>query len=364
MKFSRLGPKAPNLAPMPRFLSLRWIASAILVFLTAIWCFSGRGHLGFSTEWFIAPNQRAWPLGAWLLPFSVLLIFGGAAALSAFDRFKRAKTRREQTNSTITTLVCLGITMFLWPWALLGPGQIQTQSDKLTLEGRFNIIAAQWSDVSTQYFGLAYQINDAREFSRTYAANQQKPTSRALAHVATHPPGATLFFYGSRRFCETTGLDGILTGLAATLTSQTPAEMIGAARVARETANLYAGVGPPPPLPANAIGSALFCAFLMGFSLVLAIPALYGLAFCGGNENGAGERRGLIAVALWVLAPSLNLFAFTLDALVAAGVIWSLFSPRAPGKPKRAARCGSFWRVWAWARRRFYHWAHSRRARF
>ena len=310
---------------MPRFLSPRLIFCAFLVVATAIWCFSGRGELGVANQWTLSPNQRAWPLGAWFLPVSVLLIFGGAAVLSVYDRFKRAKTRKEQTNSTITALVCLGIVLFLWPWALLGPGQIQTRADKLTLEGRFNIIAAQWSDVATQYFGAAYEINDAREFSRTYAQKQQKPTSRALAHVATHPPGATLFFYASRRFCEKTGLDATFTNFAATLTSQTPGEMLVLANATRETANRAAGAALPPPLPANALGTALFCAFLMGFSLVAAIPALYGLAFLGGNENGDGEKRGLLAVALWVLAPTTNLFAFTLDALVAAGVVWTLF---------------------------------------
>lgn len=310
---------------MPRFLSPRLIFCAVLVVLTAIWCFSGRGFVGVANQWMISPNQRAWPLGAWLLPLGVLLIFGGAAALSVYDRFKRAKTRKEQTNSTVTALICLTIVLFLWPWALLGPGQIQTRADKLTLEGRFNIIAAQWSDVATQYFGAAYQINDAREFSRFYAQKQQNPASRALAHVATHPPGAVLFFYASRRFCEKTGLDTKLTTFAATLTSQTPSEMLVLANVTRETANRAVGELPPTPLPVSALGTALFCAFLMGFSLVAAIPALYGLAFLGGNENGDGEKRGLLAVALWVLAPTTNLFAFTLDAVVASGAIWTLF---------------------------------------
>ena len=62
---------------------------------------------------------------------------------------------------------------------------------------------------------------------------------------------------------------------------------------------------------------------LLGLSLVAAIPAIYGLAALGGGEEA--ERRGLLAVAFWVLAPTTNLFAFTLDALVALGAVWTLY---------------------------------------
>ncbi|RYF37084.1 MAG: hypothetical protein EOO38_26890, partial [Cytophagaceae bacterium] len=133
------------------------------VFAVAIWGFGGRGNLGVANEWQIRPNGTPWPLGAWGLPLAVILLFGGAALLSAYDRFKRAKSRKEQKNSIVTALICLGILGLLWPWTLLGPGALArlnepSQLARVTLEGRFNLLASQWSDVATEYFGTAYSI--------------------------------------------------------------------------------------------------------------------------------------------------------------------------------------------------------------
>ena len=307
---------------------LRVIFAAVAIGLTALWLFVWRAPIGVRDQWLIAPNDAAWPAGAWLLPVGVVAIFGGAAALSVYDRFKRAKSRKEQTNSTVTALVCLAVIGLIWPWALLGPGQIQnraaTANIKLTLEGRFNIIAAMWSDVTTEYFGAAYLVDDARAYTRTYAQTQQNPISRAQAHVAAHPPGAVLWFYGARKLYESSpALQSGLTELAQTMTGQTQDESAKLAQSLREVAARGVGAPDPPPLPPSAIGAALGCAILLGLSLVAALPAVYGLAALGGGAHA--ERRGLVAAALWILAPTTNLFAFTLDALVACGAAWTLY---------------------------------------
>ena len=309
----------------------RVFLAALGVFLVALWGFSGRGTLGLPHQWTLVPNGTAWPLGTWGLPLAVLFLFGGAALLSVYDRFNRAKTRKEQINSTVTALVCLALLCALWPWTLLGPGAIQrlkspSQLSHLTLEGRFNLIASLWSDVATQYLGTAYEISDAREFCRTYAQTRQDPSSRALAHVATHPPEATLWFYGVRCFVENVpGLNDNLNSLAARFTGQEEAPLFESLNELRLAASRGAGVRNPLPLPRGAIGVALFCAMLMGWSLVAALPAVYGLAASGPSEHGEAEARGLFACALWVLAPSLNLYAFSLDAVIACGAAWTLF---------------------------------------
>jgi hypothetical protein len=315
---------------MPRILA----ALALFAF-TAIWLLGGRGGLGVPGQWVLTPNARPWPFGAWLLPVAVLVIFGGAAALSTYDRFARAKSPKEQRNSTLTALFCLALLVLLWPWSLLGPGAInqntgrdtngRSDASRLTLEGRFNIIAAMWSDVATEYFGVAYQISDARQFGREYASKYQHPTSPAQAHVATHPPGATLLFYGARRIYEAAPpLQNGFESLAATLTQQKNAESVEALQLLRTAVSRGARAPDPPPLPASALGGALWTALLLGLSLVLAVPAVYGLA-AAGSEGAVAEARGLFAVALWVLAPTINLFAFTLDAPIAAGTVWTLF---------------------------------------
>ena len=334
---------------------------AALIFLCALsfWLFIARAAFGVPGQWVLTPNARPWPLGGWLLPLGVVLLFGGAAALSIYDRFKRAKNDKEKRNSTVTALFCLAIVAFLWPWALLGPGQI-TQSDgrggtpRLTLEGRFNIIAAQWSDVATEYFGVAYQVENPRDFGREYARKWQNPPSRFQAHVATHPPGAVLWFYGARRVYESVPVlkNGFET-LAVALTGQKLVDMREGASVLRVSSSRGIGAPDPPDLPISALGGALWTSFLLGLSLVLAIPAVYGLAKSGENggnaknglpenaENGdAGEIRGFFAVGLWILAPTFNLFAFTLDALVAAGTIWTLFLF------SRGLQSSQFARIW------------------
>ena len=302
----------------------------VAVALTALWLFVWRAPFG-AGNWHLTPNEAAWPIGAWLLPVGVVAIFGGAAALSVYDRFRRAKSRKEQSNSTVTALVCLAVVGMLWPWAMLGPGQIQSRSNaataesRPTLEGRFNIIAALWSDVATEYFGAAYSFNDARAYAHGYAQTQQNPQSPIQAHVATHPPGAVLWFYGVRKLTESSPiLQNGLTSLAQTMTGMTSAELVNAARLSR-AAPAAQRIGAPdaPPLPDSAIGAALLCAILLGLSLVAALPAVYGLAALGGGDHA--EKRGLIAAALWILAPTTNLFAFTLDALVACGAAWTLY---------------------------------------
>ena len=309
---------------------LRALLSAVLLALTAIWLLSGRGSLGVAREWVLKPNAGAWPWGAWLLPLGVLLIFGGAAALSIYHRFHRDKHDSEKRNSTLTALFCLALLGMMWPWALLGPGDISQsgprgEKPRLTLEGRFNVIAALWSDVATEYFGAAYQINDARQFGRQYAQKWQKPPSILQAHVATHPPGAVLLFYGARRVYEAIPpLQNGFTALAQTLTRQNLADTYAGANLLRSSAARSAAAPEAPILPLSAIGGALWTAFLLGMSLVLAVPAVYGLAALGGDRD-TGEARGFFAVGLWILAPTLNLFAFTLDAPIAAGTAWTLF---------------------------------------
>ncbi len=308
----------------------RVISAAVAVALTALWLFVWRAPFG-AGNWAITPNEAAWPLGAWLLPVGVVVIFGGAAALSVYDRFKRAKSRKEQTNSTVTALVCLAVVGMLWPWAMQGPGKIKSRAGSVTtesrptLEGRFNIIASLWSDLATEYFGAAYSFNDARTYMGNYAQTAQQPKARIQAHVATHPPGAVLWFYGVRKIYESSpALQSGLTSLAQTVTDTDAADLPNLAQQARAAPSAQNSSLPvPAPLPASAIGAALLCAILLGLSLVAALPAVYGLAALGGGENA--EKRGLIAAALWILAPTTNLFAFTLDALVACGAAWTLY---------------------------------------
>ncbi len=298
---------------MPRAPRLLIIIAFVAIVLTALWLFAGRFEVGVRGEWTVQPNAGAWPLGAWGLPIAVLFIFGGLAALSAYDRFQRAKTDKERRASTRLTIGALTILCFAWPWALLGPGGTQ------------NLISASWSDTSNEYFATAYKVENARDFSRDYATRWQKPKAFAQAHVATHPPGAVLFYYGARRVFESAPFLQNWFGVAAqSLIKEEPLTIAAQAEVARSSAARSAGADAPFDLPASAAPAAIWCAFLISLILAAAVPAVYMITASGSTASPGNEARGMMAAALFVLAPSVGLFAFTLDALIAAGAVWTL----------------------------------------
>jgi hypothetical protein len=149
-------------------LSLAVAVTLLLCTATWVWLYGPRrlpgvgAPLGYAQQWVIPPNSTLWPLSAWLLPLGVLVIFGGAAALSAYDRFRRAKTRREEKTSVVLCLSLLSLLALVWPWALLGPGGTQ------------NLINATWSDTANQYFSTAYAVEDVRQFTSGYAQRWQR----------------------------------------------------------------------------------------------------------------------------------------------------------------------------------------------
>ncbi|HVF09784.1 MAG TPA: hypothetical protein VNA16_03230 [Abditibacteriaceae bacterium] len=292
------------------------IISALLVALTLFWLLKARWSVG-RDGWFIKPNEGAWPLPAWWLPLAVLFLFGGLAAISVYDRFKRAKSRRDQNNSTILAVIGLSLLALLWPWSLLGP------------LGTANLINSAWSDVANEYFATAYQVEDARRFTAEYPMRHQQPTSPLQAHVATHPPGAVLFYYVARRIFEAAPpLQNGFKALGQRLSGESIKSLAQEARALRETGARVAGnKETPQALPDSAIAGAIWCAFLISLIVACTVPVVYWLG-SGGAASTAGERageaRGLVCAAFFVLAPTVQLFNFTLDALIACGAVWML----------------------------------------
>ncbi len=293
-----------------------FLFAVTLVALTAAWLFVLRRPLG-RDNWFITPHPFAWPLAAWLLPLAVLLVFGGLAALSAYDRFHRARSRQEQKVSTTLCVAALSLLALAWPWSLLGPTPQGTS-------GASNLIEATWSDVANGYFSTAYEIEDAREFTRDYAARRQRSYAVTQAHVATHPPGAVLFYWMARRAFEASPpLQNLFAGWTRNLTGMTVAESAARTRTVVER-----GTRVRPTLPDSAAASALWCAFLLSLAVAATVPAVYQLGVIGTNPTpetrNPNEAGGLLAAALFALAPAVGLFAFTLDALVACLAAWAL----------------------------------------
>lgn len=308
----------------PSNLAALWLALTVAVLCVAIsawWLFRARAPLG-RDGWFLTPNPVAWYPSAWWLPLGSLLIFGGFAAISAYDAFWRAKTERAKHTSIRLSLAALMLLSPVWNWSLLGPGATPLAN------GAGNLIGVMWSDVATQYFGAAHEISDARTFSTEFAAKHQKPAAAALAHVATHPPGATLFYYGCRRVLETVpALAAVFQLLAERVTGESALTLAAQANEWRTLSARSGGVNNLSPLPVSAIGAALFVAVVIAAFAVATVPALYLLAVaCGQStlDRDAASRCGLAAATLWTLAPSVGLFAYTLDVLVACGAAWTL----------------------------------------
>lgn len=287
--------------------------------------------LGVRGQWQITPHEW-WPMGAWGLPLVVLLLFGGMAALSAYDCFVRAKSPKESRQSAALSVGALALFTLLWPWFLLGPG------------GTSNLVSATFSDVSNQYFAAAWQMDEARPFTAAYAATQQNPESVMLAHVATHPPGAVLYYYAARRVYEKLPfLKSTFEGFARWQTNEDLAALALTANASRRTASRVAGAQiTSADLPLDAVGGSIWSAFLLSLAAALCVPAVFLLATIGQTDLRLRRTRGLLAAALFAIAPALGLFTFTIDALIAAGVLWAL-AFLALGLRENSGRQKYFW---------------------
>lgn len=285
--------------------------SLVLVLLTAWWLIFNKHTLGHD-DWGLVVAEHPLPLQSLAMAFLSLLLFGGLIGFFAYDRFKRAKTRKDQNGATAWCIAAIALFALVWAWTLNSP------------LGALPQVENNWSDVSNQYFSTAYEIDDARAFTAEYAGKHQHFESRLQAHVATHPPGAVLFYYGARRIYEAVPLlQDVFNMLAERLSNDTVSSLALQANNMRAASARSAGLEPPPSMPLEAVGAALWCNFLLTLALALTVPAVYVIAAVGPNENGQAEARGLVAALLFALAPSIAIFAFTLDMLIACGAAWS-----------------------------------------
>ena len=290
------------------------IVCGALLLMTALWLLVWQRPLG-RDNWFITP-RALWPVSTFIFPLCVLLVCGGFAAMSAYDRFRRAKSRREERTSLRMSLGALMLLATLWPWSLLGPRQIS---------GVY-LVSATWSDISNQYFSTAYRIENARDFTRNYE-NWQRNYDITKSHVATHPPGAVLFYYGARKIYENVPLvHAAFSNLAPAVTAASTSSV--AQEIRGQLVDSNASAPGAPPFADDAVGSAIWCAFLLSLCVGATVPAVYKLAAGEsstrlGDERGR-EKRGLLGAALFAVSPAAMLFAFTLDALMMCLLAWSL----------------------------------------
>ena len=263
-------------------------AQAIAVLGLVGWVLVLRQPVGWGLQWRIRVWQFAYPV-TYLLP--ALLVLGGFGGLTAYlwramRREKLDAHRRGLAWGIAVSLVLGAWCMQMALWTIV-PGHL------------VELAAVQFSNVSTGYLEEAYTIQDLGRYLREYARDM--PTKPE--HVATHPPGAVLLFYGVRRATEVLP---DLTAWALTLTTAGSGMNLAEAR-----AGVMAYPG-PVWRGEYALATAIISSYLVG-----ALGCLMVLVLFAAMRSAMGDERALVAAALMALVPSMLLYAPLLDQVIA-----------------------------------------------
>jgi len=264
------------------------VVQAALVAALACWLLVFRRDLGWGYEWRIRVNSPPLPLGTLLAPALVILGLGGLAAYlwKLMRREPGARARRMLAWAVALTLMlgAFGLQVTLWS---IVPSDVPW------------LVAVQFSRVSTGYLTEAYRIEDLSVYLRTYA--REMPSMPE--HIATHPPGAVLWFYLIRRAGE------LLPGLnRAALTAACSASGLTLTDLAAEV-----GAFPTATWQGyEALATAILASWALGAMGCLMVPVVFVTL-----RGWVGDERALAAAALMALVPSMLLHFPVLDELIA-----------------------------------------------
>lgn len=284
------------------------VAQCVLVAALGVWLLLVQRPIGWPDEWVIPVLGAVYPISYLLAPAVTLLGFGGLLAyLWCSMRRERIASHRRALEWTIALGLAVGawsLQMALWTVA---PGGVP------------RLAAVQLSDVSTGYLGEAYTITDVGEYLRAYAREMpSKPE-----HVATHPPGAVLFFYAVRKLGEAVPALRRSALIASSTAVGVSIEEL-AAEVTRFPTARWRG--------SEGLATAILASWLLG-----ACGALMPVILFAALRQTAGAERALAAAALVALTPSMLFHFPTLDMLIALA------------STLIAAALGATTRHWAWA---------------
>jgi hypothetical protein len=264
------------------------IAQAVAVALLIVWTVVLGRPLGLESEWCIRVRPWIYPLKFLAPPLITLVGFGGLVwyLWKALRREKIARHRRGLAWTIALTLMIGAWCMQVALWTMVPAYVVE-------------LAAIQFSNVSTGYLEEAHRIDDLGRYLREYAADMPSKAE----HVATHPPGAALFFYAVRRAGE------IVPGLNEwALTTATVGSGMNLAQVRAEIL-AYPG---PTWKGAHAVATAVIASYLLG-----ALGCLMVVIVFAATRRSLGDERALVAAAMMALVPSLLLFFPLLDQLIA-----------------------------------------------
>lgn len=276
-------------APQAKRLPLALMMAQLLaVLVLGIWLVVLGRPIGWGQQWRLLSRPGLYPLTN-LLPLALALL--GFGVLVAY--LWRA-LRRERVPSHRNALAwAIAVVLTIGAWCL------QSASWMVVPSYLVELAAIQSSHISTGYLEEACGIVDLPSYLRDYVRDMpDKP-----AHLATHPPGGVLLFYGVRRLGEIApGLEAWALNLA-TLGSRMSLEEVRAAVTA------YPG---PVWKGKQALATAILASYLLG-----ALGCLTVLVVFAALRACVGDQRALVAAVLMALAPSLVMYFPMLDQLIA-----------------------------------------------
>jgi hypothetical protein len=279
---------------LPRLLPpLQIIVTAAL----AVWVLGLLRPIGVEGQWqWQVFDHPIPPLGLVAVLAAILLTLLLAHALSERAAEAEAGSRAARTLGAGWRVV-LVLGAFSWTIGLynLVPG------------AWYHLTAASLSDVSNEYFVDAYRISDPVRYCREYGSHQ----AESGHHIATHPPGAVLTYYGTVEFYRSTGLSRQAQGMAEWLHGEEAGAVM----------DTVDRIPTARRIPSDQVALPALVALTFGLLGVLCtLPA----AACG--RLLWGERAAFPAAALAATVPGLALFFQSLDApvaLVAMVAIWA-----------------------------------------
>ncbi|MGI5819912.1 MAG: hypothetical protein ACOX9R_17650 [Armatimonadota bacterium] len=264
------------------------IAQAALVVLLAAWLLIVQRDIGRPGEWIVAVLGPVYPVSYLLPPLLTLLGFGGLLAhLWRSMRREKIDSHRRALAWTIAIGLAVGawsLQVALWSVA---PGSVP------------RLAAVQLSEVSTGYLGEAFTIRDVGDYLRRYA--DEMP--RKPEHVATHPPGAVLFFYAVRQIGDAFPELRRSALIASSTAVGLSIEELGAEVVAFPTTRWLGSEG---------LATAIIASWLLG-----AAGALMPVVLFAALRAPVGAERALAAAAVLALTPSMLFYFPTLVMLMA-----------------------------------------------
>ena len=275
---------------------LWWLCLALGVALSAFtlaWLGVLGLPIGVPGQWVVERVAHPPPARRGLVPLALVLALGGVMFLCA--RGLRRPGARAQRALVLLALCAAVVLAVCLQWTLCD----------FTVQppGMLWVVASLYNPVSCEYFETAWRYPRALELTRRYVEVMRYSREEGHFHVATHPPGAVLFYRAAIDILR--AMPRVERWLARYIECTTGYSLRAVEAFAHRFPNAAL-------LPRRAVVYAVWCAWLAGALGALAAAPVYllGARLCG-------REVGIAAAGIYALVPSQALYFPELDPLLA-----------------------------------------------